>query len=204
MMPRPAPLMIADATSLPDYPIPVGTRLDGHSWFQFHHSWFRSSDFRRQADEVSRAVWLDLIVAAQDEDPVGTLPAEPSALAWLVRVPLERWIELSARQYGPLYGWQRCRVSDGRIRLFHPKLLQVTEAAARAKLESAARRAGDRERKRLAELPAKVLAAGGTQRMAQDTGFIAQLDDHLQRALPEGVSRTVARVREGLEALSMG
>jgi len=204
MTTRAAPLMLADASGLPDYPIPVGTRLDGHSWFQFHHSWFRSSDFRRQADVESRAVWLDLIVAAQDEDPVGTLPAEPSALAWLVRVPLERWLELSARSYGPLYGWQKCRVSDGRVRLFHPKLLQVTESAARAKLEAAARRANDRERKRLAELPAKVLAAGGTQRMVQDAGFIAQLDDHLQRTLPEGVSRTVARVREGMEALSMG
>lgn len=194
---------VVDVDTLPHYPIPVGTRLDGHSWFQFHHAWFRASDFRRKADEAVRAVWLDLIVAAQDEDPVGTLPAEAPALAWLARLPLERWFELAARETSPLYGWDRCRVSDGRVRLYHPKLLQVTESAARAKLEAAARRASDRERKRLAELPAKVLAAGGSQRMAEDAGFIARLDDHLLRTLPEGTTRTTSRVREAMEAISL-
>jgi hypothetical protein len=192
-----------DAAQLPDYPIPVGTRLDGHSWFQFHHAWFRASDFRRRADEAVRAVWLDLIVAAQDEDPVGTLPAEPQALAWLARLPLERWLDLSGREVSPLYGWERCRVSDGRVRLFHPKLLQVTESAARTKLEAAARRASDRERKRLVELREKVLAAGGSQRMADDAAFISRLDDYLTAALPAGKTRTVSRVREAMEARAM-
>ena len=201
MIPRPVPMI--DAAQLPDYPIPVGTRLDGHSWFQFHHAWFRASDFRRRADEAVRAVWLDLIVAAQDEDPVGTLPAEPQALAWLARLPLERWIDLSGREVSPLYGWERCRVSDGRVRLFHPKLLQVTESAARTKLEAAARRAADRERKRLVELRDKVLAAGGSQRMADDAAFISRLDDHLNATLPAGKTRTVSRVREAMEARAM-
>lgn len=201
MIPR--PVQMIDAAQLPDYPIPVGTRLDGHSWFQFHHAWFRASDFRRRAEESVRAVWLDLIVAAQDEDPVGTLPAEPQALAWLARLPLERWIDLAAREVSPLYGWERCRVSDGRVRLFHPKLLQVTESAARTKLEAAARRAADRERKRLAELRDKVLAAGGSQRMADDAAFISRLDDYLNGALPAGKTRTVSRVREAMEARAM-
>ena len=201
MIPRPVPMI--DAAQLPDYPIPVGTRLDGHSWFQFHHAWFRASDFRRRADEAVRAVWLDLIVAAQDEDPVGTLPAEPQALAWLARLPLERWIDLSGREVSPLYGWERCRVSDGRVRLFHPKLLQVTESAARTKLEAAARRAADRERKRLVELRDKVLAAGGSQRMADDAALISRLDDHLNATLPAGKTRTVSRVREAMEARAM-
>lgn len=203
--PRLAPgsALLIDTGALPDYPIPVGVRLDGHSWFQFHHAWFRSSDFRRLADETVRAIWLDLIVAAQDEDPVGTLPVEPSALAWLARVPLERWHEVSQRAVPPLYGWQRCQVSDGRVRLFHPRLLEVTQGAVRGRLESAARRASDRERKRLAELPAKILAAGGTTRMAEDAGFVARLDAELTATLPDGVSRTVQRVRAAMEGLAM-
>lgn len=190
-----------DVSALPEYPIPLGTRLDGHSWFQFHHTWYHDSEFRRCADEVCRAVWLDMIVAAQFGDPVGTLPVDQGALAWKARMPLERWIELSRRPYGPLYGWRQCRISDGSVRLYHPRLLEVTESAARAKIEAAARRASDRERKRLAELPAKVLAAGGSTRMAEDAGYIARLDAFMQDTMPVGVSRTVGRVREAMEAM---
>lgn len=203
MIPAGSPLQPVDAARVFEYPIPVGVRLVTHGWFAFHHTWWRTSDFRRDADDDVRAVFLDLLCAAQDEDPVGTLPVEPRSLAWAVRKSLDDWQRLALRPIPPLRGWQRCVVSDGRQRLYHPKLLEVTLSAARAHMDAETRRFNDRERKRLKELPDKVVMAGGSQRMAQDAGYIARLDQYLTDTLPAGTTRTVARVRAAMEAMDM-
>lgn len=199
----PETLRVVDSAEIDTYPIPVGVRLVSHGWFAFYHTWWRASEFRRDADRDVRAVFIDLLCAAQDEDPVGTLPVEPRALAWAARISLEEWQLLAARPISPLHGWRRCLVSDGRQRLYHPKLLEVTESAARAHIDAVNRRASDRERKRLKDLPDKVVMAGGSQRMAQDSGYIARLDQHLTETLPVGMTRTVARVRAAMEDLAM-
>lgn len=186
------------------YPIPVGVRLEGHGWFQFHHAWWRTSDFRKYADREVRAVWFDLLSASQDEDPVGTLPVAEADLAWIARVSLEDWKRLMARTYTPLHGWQRCVCSDGKFRLYHPKLLTVTEGAARSRTAAEERRASDRERKRLKELPERIIRAGGTQKMTEDMGYVIRLDQYLLEVLPEGKSRTIASVRAAMEALELG
>lgn len=184
------------------YPIPVGVRLESHGWFQFHHAWWRTSDFRKDADREVRAVWFDLLAGAQDEDPVGTLPVADRDLAWIARVPLEDWSRLMARDYTPVYGWCRCQCSDGRLRLYHPKLLSVTVAAARSHVDAEERRADERERKRLKALPDKILRAGGTQRMSEDHGYVARLDQFLLEN-SGGKSRTTAVVRAAMEAMDL-
>lgn len=183
------------------YPIPVGVRLESHGWFQFHHSWWRTSEFRRDADREVRAVWLDLLVGAQDEDPVGTLPVADRDLAWIARLPLDEWLRLMARPVTPLYGWQRCLCSDGSVRLYHPKLLKVTQGAAQSRMDAEERRAADRERKRLKLLPEQILRAGGSRRMSEDPAYLARLDQYLSDHA-EG-SRTVRIVRAAMEALEM-
>lgn len=186
------------------YPIPVGVRLESHGWFQFHHSWWRSSDFRRDADREVRAVWLDLICGSQDEDPVGTLPVADKDLAWIARISLEDWQRLMQRPVTPLYGWKRCVCSDGRIRLYHPKLLTVTQGAAKSATDAEDRRAADRERKRLKELPDRIIRAGGSRRMAENPAYILRLDQWLMDNIGEGKSRTVRVVLSGMEALEIG
>lgn len=198
-----APLrLMSDAADLPLYPIALGVRLSSHGWFQFHHAWWRTSDFHRDADREVRAVWFDLLCAAQDEDPVGTLPVEPAALAYIARCTLEDWTRLSARALIPLNGWQRCLISDGSVRLYHPKLLQVTTGAAKSHTDAEARRAADRDRKRLKDLPDQIVRAGGARRLADAPAFVLQLDQWLVENAEQGKNRTVQAVRRGLEALS--
>lgn len=199
----PASVHLVEAGELFRYPIPVGVRLESHGWFQFHHSWWRTSEFRRDADREVRAVFFDLLAGAQDEDPVGTLPTADRELAWIARITLDDWLNLSARPVSPLRGWLRCVVSDGRVRLYHPKLLLVTGEAARSKVEAEQRRADDRERKRLKDLPDRILRAGGSQRMAQDLAYVVRLDQYLVEHLETGMSRTVARVREAMERMDL-
>ncbi|MBN8291042.1 hypothetical protein JI664_03600 [Rhodobacter sp. NTK016B] len=198
-----AAFQVVEAKELFRYPIPVGVRLESHGWFQFHHAWWRTSEFRRDADREVRAVFLDLLCAAQDEDPVGTLPMADRELAWVARMSLDDWLRLTSRDVTPLHGWKPCTVSDGRMRFYHPKLLQVTEGAARMKVEAETRRADDRERKRLKELPDRILRAGGSQRLAQDLAYICRLDQFLLDTLEPGKSRTAARVREAMEKMEL-
>lgn len=188
-----------DAGALFRYPIPVGVRLSSHDWFQFYHAWWRTSDFRRDADREVRAVWFDLLNGAQDEDPVGTLPVADKDLAWIARVSLEDWMRMMSRPMSPIYGWERCIVSDNRVRLYHPKLLNVTESAAQSKLDAADKRAGDRERKRLKALEERIVAAGGSQRLAENAAYRLRLDQYLNDHATG--SRTVSVVRAAMEAL---
>ena len=185
------------------YPIPLGVRLESHGWFQFHHSWWRTSDFRRDADRDVRGVFLDLLCASQDEDPVGTLPVSDSDLAWVARISLDEWVRLMARPITPLYGWSRCIVSDGRVRLYHPKLLTVTKSAAQSKVDAEQRRADDRERKRLKDLPERILRAGGSRRLSEDQSYVVRLDQVLCETLEPGTSRTVLRVKQAMEQLDL-
>lgn len=190
-----------DSAALFKYPIPVGVRLESHGWFQFHHSWWRTSDFRRDADREVRAVWFDLLSGAQDEDPVGTLPVAPKDLAWIARVSLEDWMRLMERPINPLYGWHSCICSDNRVRLYHPKLLEVTKGAARSSVVAEEKREQDRERKRLKDLPDKIVRAGGSQRMAGDQGYVLRLDQFLIENSDGAGTRTISRVRAAMEAL---
>lgn len=199
-----APLLAAiDSAELFRYPIPVGVRLESHGWFQFKHAWWRSSDFRRDADPDVRAVWFDLLCGAQDEDPVGTLPVAPKDLAWIARVSLDEWMRYMGRSITPLYGWERCLCSDNSVRLYHSKLLLVTKDAARSHLDTEQRRADDRERKRMKDLPEKIRRAGGHRGLFEDEGYKARLDQYLVDHVDPMGSRTVARVRAAMEALAL-
>lgn len=196
-----AHLLPVSTDALFRYPIPVGVRLSSHGWFQFMHSWWRTSDFRRDADREVRAVWLDLLTGAQDEDPVGTLPVSDKDLAWVARIPLDDWMRLMSRPMTPIYGWKRCICSDDRIRLYHPKLLTITEDAARSKVDAADKLASDRERKRLKALEDRIVAAGGSQRLAADAAYRLRLDQYLTDNASG--SRTVAVVRAAMEAMDL-
>lgn len=186
-----------------EYPITSDDRLDSHHFIAFNYREYQGSDFRQLATPDVRGIALDLICAAQDQSPVGTLPTNELILASLVKVSLDAWRDLSSRQVGPLAEWRQCRCDDGRIRLYNPSLLKVTLKAVKSRDQSLENLASDRERKRLADLPAKIQRAGGTERMVQDQAFVMRVDQFLLDHFPNK-NRTVAVMRMALEQLSMG
>ena len=79
------------AGDLFEYPIPSTERLHQHFFMPWHYRRWMASDFRNSADLDVRAVAIDLFCAAQDQAPVGTLPADEMLLARLVDLTLDHW-----------------------------------------------------------------------------------------------------------------
>jgi hypothetical protein len=195
--------LIEDRGDLFEYPIPSAERLESHSFFQFHYRRWCKSEFRQRASHEMRGAFMELIVASQDEGPVGTLPVAEDLLARAADMPLERWREMVQRPIGPLYGWRRCITDLGVIRLYHPVVLEVAQSALKGRMDYLERSAAERERKRLVDLPRKILAAGGSQRMAEDQAYVVRLDQFLLETLPEGRQRRVNVVREAMEQMEL-
>lgn len=198
---RPEHLRPVGADDLIAYPIPAAERLESHSFFAFHYRRWRNSRFRLLADLEVRAVFWELVCASQDEGPVGTLPVEDGLLAQLAGVSLDVWVRLSQRTIGPLHGWQRCLCDTGEIKLFHPVVLEVALAALKGRLGHIEKLEADRERKRLSELPARILRAGGSQRMADDAAYVLRLDQWLLETVEPGRHRTPRIVRAAMEQM---
>jgi hypothetical protein len=194
--------LISSDDSLFEYPIPLDATLESHSFFAFHHRQYQASDFRDLASNEVRGVALDLLCAAQDQKPVGTLPTEEALLAKKAKQTLEQWRLLMSQPVTPLHEWRRCRCEDGTIRLYNPELLKVTFKAIAGRDKVIEDLASDRERKRLKELPDKVRRAGGSERMAQDMAYLVQLDQFLVEHYPNR-NRVIGIMREAMEALDL-
>jgi len=196
--------VIADTNSLFVYPIASNERLDAHSWFTFLRTRWMGSDFRVRADlDVKGAFW-ELIAAAHGQSPVGTLPVDEDLLADKAYVSLDTWRKLVARPVGPLYGWKPCRCDTGEIRLYHEVVLEVVQDAVKGRRRKMEGAEAERERKRLKELPNRILLAGGSERQAADEAYKSRLDQYLLDNLPEGRNRTPAVVRAAMEAMELG
>ena len=195
--------LVSTDDGLFDYPIPLDAKLDSHSYFAFHHRTYQGSDFRDLASNEVRGVALDLICAAQDQRPIGTLPVDEVLLARKTKQTLEQWRALMAQPVTPLYEWKRCRCEDGSVRLYNPQLLPVTVDAIKGRAKALDGMAAERERKRLGDLPAKIMRAGGSERMAQDTAYVVQLDQFLLENFPDQ-NRVIRVVRAAMEALDAG
>lgn len=175
--PRQVGLVVTN--DLPDYPIPSSVRLDSHFFMMFNYRRWMNSDFRSLADHEVRAVALDLFCAAQEQSPVGTLPTDERLLANAVDVPLDRWRQLSAREVPPLHNWRQCLCDNGQVRLYHPVVLEVAQAALGMKSDHEEKLASDRERKRLGQLPNQIIRAGGSRQMSEDDAYVVRLDQYL-------------------------
>jgi len=185
-----------------EYPIPSTERLESHYFITFHYRRWLKSEFRNLADRDVRAVGFDLFCEAQDEAPVGTLPTDERMLAKLGGVTLEEWRQMCDRPIGPLYGWAACMCDNGQRRLYHKVVLEMAKDALGLREDHLERRAADRERKRIKDLPAKIVRAGGTTRMAENEAFILQFDQFLEDNYPDR-QRRPPLVREALEAWSL-
>jgi len=197
-----ATVRLVDSDDVFEYPIPSTERLESHYFITFHYRRWLKSEFRNLADLDVRAVGFDLFCEAQDEAPVGTLPMDERLLAKLAGVTLEEWKRLCERPIGPLYGWSACRCDNGHMRLYHKTVLEMAKEALGMREDHLERRAADRERKRLKELPAKIVRAGGSTRMAEDDAFVIQFDQFLEDHFADR-QRRPPLVREALEAWSL-
>ena len=130
MIARPT-LVVGGDDPLPESPISCADRLDSHYFLQFNHDRYDRSDFRRNSyrDPEVGFFGLELIFKSHGEAPLGTLPREHEALAFLLGLPLERWTSLIERRFNPLHNWHPVQCDNGEIRLAHPVVTEVMVAA---------------------------------------------------------------------------
>ena len=196
------PIRLIDGHDLFEYPIPSGERLDSHYFITWRFDWWLHSEFRLLADKEVRAVGFDLFNIAQKEDPVGTLPVDERLLARLAGESLEEWRRLCERPIGPLYNWQQCYCDNGHVRLYHPVVMRIAQEALGMRDDRLAKREADRERKRLEDLPSRMLRAGASKGLTEDDVAVLQFDQFILDNFP-GKQRRPQLVRVALEAFSL-
>lgn len=193
-------LQVVDASDLPDYPIPVECRLDSHYFIQFNHDRYERSGFRRKAyrDPEVGFFGMELFFKSHGETPLGTLPCDDDSLAFLLGLPLDRWLSLKDRSFNPLYNWSPVRCDNGDIRLAHPVVQEVMVAALNGHLEHKASnesKAVYARRKRLIEV---LRECGCGDALCADVYAVAWVDEWLlkhhsgQRRMPQ-IQHSVAR-----------
>lgn len=191
---------IVPIEDLPEYPLAADERLTTHYFITLHFRRWLNSRFRRLAPPDVQKYAIDLWCISQDETPVGTLPDDDAELSAMLGLDLRIWQSYRARDWSPLYKWQRCRCG-GAIRLMHPVVLEmVVESVGRREKKREEAEEG-RRRKRMDRLPDQVVKAGGNRSMAMNPELLEWLDAWLMQACPG--NRTVAWVRKGLEVWSL-
>ena len=203
-MTRPAEhLRAVEDGDLPVYPVATSERLDSHYFVQWNLRRWNASDFRRRAydDPEVGFYGLDLFFLAHQQAPVGTLPCDPAALAFLLRMPLGRWQQLVSRELTPLDGWFQVVTDLSEVRLAHPVVTEVVIEALASKRRNAQSNADARLRKRLGQI-AKVLREQieGAKHIAKSDQQVNAISDWLEQAYPGG-SVTQKRVYEALMVL---
>lgn len=186
-------LALVDADDLEVYPIASSERLDSHYFVQFNHARYGRSNFRRKAyrDPEVGFFGMELFWKAHGETPLGTLPADDESLAFLLALPLEKWMSLKQRAFNPLYNWHTVQSDQGELRLAHPVVLEVMQAALKGHQEYKASnetKAVYARRKRLIEV---LRECGCGPDLCSDEYAVGWIDDWLlehhtgQRRMPQ-------------------
>ncbi len=195
---------LVDADDIDLYPISSAERLDSHYFVPWNLKRWRGSDFRRFGYDDPEMGWFgrELFDIAQDETPIGTLPCDDEALAFLLRIPVSRWRDLNSRVVSPLHGWHRVQCDNGQVRLAHPVVTEIAMTALGSKKRNDAKNADDRMRKRLGTIAGHLVNSipGGAQ-IAKSDDRLNDISDWIEGAYPGG-SATLKRVREALNDLS--
>lgn len=196
-------LQVVDADDIEIYPISSTERLDSHYFVPWNLKRWRGSEFRRFGYADPEVGWfgMELFFLAQDETPIGTLPCDDEALAFLLRIPSTRWRELNSRDVSPLHGWHRVDCDNGQVRLAHPVVTEVAREALGSRKRNDAKNADERMRKRLGTIIGHLKALPGAARIAEMEERVNAISDWIEAQYPGG-SATLKRVREALNDLS--
>lgn len=202
-MGRPAKVHLIDTGEIAVYPISASERLDSHFFVPWNLKRWRGSEFRRFGYADPEVGWygMELFFVAQDETPIGTLPCDDEALAFLLRVTPARWRDLNSRAVSPLHGWHRVQCDDGQVRLAHPVVTEVAMDALGGKRRNDAKNADDRMRKRLGTIIGQLKTIPGAARIAENDERVNDISDWIESTYPGG-SATLKRVKEALNDLS--
>lgn len=194
---------LVDADDIDIYPISSSERLDSHFFVPWNLKRWRGSEFRRFGYADPEIGWfgMELFFLAQDETPIGTLPCDDDALAFLLRIPPARWRELNSRDVSPLHGWHRVHCDNGQVRLAHPVVTEVAMDALGSKKRNDAKNADERMRKRLGTIINHLKAIPGAARIADMEERVNDISDWIEAQYPGG-SATLKRVKEALNDLS--
>jgi len=196
-------LQVVEDSDLPEYPISASERLDSHFFVLWNVKRWMASDFRRAAyqDPEVGFYGIELFFLSQGETPVGTLPCDDEALAFLLRIRTGVWAELKGRAVGPLNGWSQVMCDNGEIRLAHPVVTDVAIEAMKGKKRNAAKNADDRMRKRLATIREHLVKGlpgmGSTAALAKNEELLNAISDWIDQTY-EGGSATMKRVKEAV------
>lgn len=196
-------LQLVDADDIDIYPISADERLDSHYFVMWNLKRWRGSDFRRFGYADPEVGWYgrELFELCQDETPVGTLPADDEALAFLLHMPVSRWRDLRSREVSPLHGWRTVLCDNQQRRLAHPVVTAVALEALRGKKANDAKNADDRMRKRLGTIAGHLRSIPGAERFAEREDRLNAISDWITSNYPGG-SATLKRVRDALNDLS--
>ena len=145
LMSSAAALRAVETDDLEEYPFPRGTRLESHSYFQFHYDRWLESDFytrtARKGDWDVQGLAVAIWCKARKQDPVGHDALGPVAdcgPAGSLPADLEGFLR---RDPSPLYGWRLCRVGS-EVRLMHGVVTEVVAAAIGSRNKNARSRGG--------------------------------------------------------------
>lgn len=196
-------MKLVDEGAPPDYPISAQARLDTHYFVPWNLKRWRGSAFRRLAykDPEVGFYGLELFFLAQDESPIGTLPLDDEAMAFLLRMPVTRWRDLKARPLSPLFGWYRVACDNGQVRLAHAVVTEVALDALDRRDRNQSKNADDRMRRRLKTIVGHLRdgVAGGHE-LSQNDEAVNAISDWIEAAYPGG-SATLKRVKEAIGAI---
>jgi hypothetical protein len=193
-------LVPVDQAELPEYPISSADRLDSHYFVQFNHDRYDRSNFRRQSyrDPEVGFFGMELFFKSHGESPLGTLPVDHDSLAFLLGLPLDRWMALVERKFNPLYNWSPVLCDNGEIRLAHPVVQEVMVAALQGHREHKASNEEKAIWQRRNRLKDTLKACGCSDDLCKDDMAVGWIDDWLleqhkgQRRMPQ-IQASVAR-----------
>jgi hypothetical protein len=187
---------------IPRYPVPSSVRLDSHYFVLWNIRRWRGSDTRRAGYKDPEVGFFarELFDLAHDETPVGTLPRDDAALAFLLRMSLDAWQTLRKREINPLTGWYEVECDNGETRFAHRVVTEVVLEAVDSKQRNQVKNADDRMRKRLGTIAGHVRALPGASGLADQEDRLTDISDWIDREYGGG-SATQKRVREAIEAL---
>lgn len=195
-------LRAVEVQDLPEYPVELcDPDLTRNYFLMFWHRRWRSSKLCLKGSLAVKGAALELYFIAQDQIPVGSLPADHEILALLLRISSGQFADLMAEPVNPLHGWHEYQ-HNGEVVLGHPVVMEVAFAALEkreARKLSNEDRAVAKRRERLADLMAEL---GCSRAVCADAALVAWIDDWLlkhhtgQRRRP-GVDASVGR---GLQA----
>lgn len=196
-------LSVVDEAEMPSYPISAKDRLDSHYFLQWNLKRWRGSNFRKKAYSDPEVGWygFELFCLCQDETPIGTLPCDPSQLAFVLHLSLEKWLSLSKREFSPLHGWSEVMCDNGEVRYAHPIVTEVALEALGSKVKNAVRLEAARQRKRFADLKLVVGRIGAKQLLSAG-GFVERFDEWLLENRPNQ-NRTEGMIREALDVFQV-